>query len=402
MKQTVKYKLNPTEEQENHLHNLSLIATKLYNTDNYQRRSEWEETGKIPSVYDQKKELKENHWYRLLPSQTAQEVIFNLQRNYNSWFKLRKEDKTANPPKFRKKEKLSPITFYQQFKVIKDKIKLSVSRKYKKEREINSLEINFDLWEENEGTAKMCQIIFDKGKWYAHIVYEIEEPKTKLNNKVMAIDIGVLNTAVTRDNQGNSTIYKGGELLSIQRYFNKVMGNLKSKLMKQNPKRHSSKALRNLSKKRNAQINQILHTKSKEIVNEAKKNDVKTIAIGDIRNIRKNSNHGRKNNQKLHSWSFSKLTQQIEYKAIQSGIRFVRVNERDTSKSCSCCGTVRKSNRVKRGLYKCKICGRIQNADVNGATNILQKYLQLFPKEDRSSGCVAQPKVSMVENVLPR
>ena len=38
MKQTIIYKLNPTKEQENHLHNLCSIATKLYNTDNYQRR----------------------------------------------------------------------------------------------------------------------------------------------------------------------------------------------------------------------------------------------------------------------------------------------------------------------------------------------------------------------------
>lgn len=402
MKQTIKYKLNPTKEQEGHLHNLCSIATKLYNTDNYQRRKVWEETGKIPSVYDQKKKLNKNHWFKLLPSQTAQEVSFNLQRNYNSWFKLRKKDKSNNPPKFKKKELLSPITFYQQFKIIKDKIKLSVSRKYKKEKGINSLEIGFDLWRENKGIAKMCQIIFNKGEWYAHVVYEITEPKVDLNDKVMGVDIGVINTAVTRDNKGNSTIYKGSQLLSVQRYFNKTIGNLTSKLTKQYPKRYSSKNLKKLSKKRNIQMNQMLHTISKRIVNEAKRNDVKTIVIGDITDIRKDKQWRKKSSQKLHSWSFSKLTQQIEYKAIQSGIRFVRVNERNTSKTCSVCGTDRKNNRVKRGLYKCKICGKTQNADVNGATNILKKYLQLFPMENRSSGCMAQPKVSMIENVLSR
>ena len=402
MKQTIIYKLKPNFEQENHLHNLCSIATKLYNTDNYQRREAWDKTGKIPSVYTQKKKLKDNVWFKLLPSQTAQEVSFTLQRNYNSWFKLRKKDNKANPPMFRKKEMLSPLTFYQQFKIIKDKIKLSVSRKYKQEKGIKSIEMEFDLWRENKGTAKMCQIIFNKGEWYAHIVYEIIEPKINLNNKVMAIDVGVINTAVTSDNQGNSTIYKGGELLSVQRYYNKTIGKLTSKLTKQFPKRHSSKTLRKLNKKRNNQMNQMIHTISKKIVNEAKKNNVKTIVIGDITDIRKDKHWRKKTSQKLHSWSFSKLTQQIEYKSILSGIRFVRVNERDTSKTCSCCGTIRKSNRVKRGLYKCKICGRIQNADVNGATNILKKYLQLFPMENRSSGCVAQPKVSMINNVLSR
>ena len=55
MKQTIKFKLNPTKEQEEHLHNLCSIATKLYNTDNYQRRQEQGKTGKIPNAYAQKK-----------------------------------------------------------------------------------------------------------------------------------------------------------------------------------------------------------------------------------------------------------------------------------------------------------------------------------------------------------
>ena len=63
---------------------------------------------------------------------------------------------------------------------------------------------------------------------------------------------------------------------------------------------------------------------------------------------------------------------------------------------------IRKSNRKKRGLYVCKFCGRTINADVNGAVNILKKYLQSFNFESRSSGCVAQPKVSMINNVLSR
>src|SRR3972149_2484859 len=109
MKQTIKYKLRTTIEQEKHLSNLCFYATKLYNTDNYQRRKVWEDTGKIPNAYSQKKLLKDNHWFKLLSSQTAQEVCFVLQQNYNSWFVLRKKYDKANPPKFRKKSMLSPI-----------------------------------------------------------------------------------------------------------------------------------------------------------------------------------------------------------------------------------------------------------------------------------------------------
>ena len=58
--------MKPNFEQEKHLHNLCSIATKLYNTDNWQRREAWDKTGKIPNVYTQKKALKDNHWFKLL------------------------------------------------------------------------------------------------------------------------------------------------------------------------------------------------------------------------------------------------------------------------------------------------------------------------------------------------
>lgn len=399
MKQTIIYKLNPNFEQEKHLHNLSSIATKLYNTDNYQRRQEWEKTGKIPNVYVQKKILKDNVWFRLLPAQTAQEVIFSLQRDYNSWFKLRKKDDKAKPPLFRKKDRLSQITFYQQFKITGNKIRISMLRKYGREHNFRFMEIEFEKWKQLQGISKMCQIVFRNGEWFAHVIYEITEPEIKLNDKVMAIDLGIINTAVTRDNQGNSTIHTGKGILSVQHYFNSRIARVQSKLPKN---RKWSKTLTRLTEKKNRQIKQMLHTISKRIVEQARQNGIKTIVIGDITDIRKDRHFRKKESQKLHSWSFSKLTQQIEYKAVLSGIRFVRVNEKDTSKTCSCCGTIRKSNRIHRGLYRCKNCRRVINSDLNGAINILKKYLQIFPKEDRSIGKVALPLVSRIENVIPR
>jgi len=399
MKQTIIYKLKPNFEQEKHLHNLCSIATKLYNTDNYQRRKEWEEIGKIPSWYTQKKALKTNHWFRLLPSQTAQEVCHNLQGAYNSWFNLRKKDEKARPPGFRKKDMLSPISFFQQFKIVDNKIKLSMSMKYRKEKDIKLIEMEFNKWKEAQGTPKFCQIIFKKGKWFVHIVYEIEEPSVKLNDNVMAIDLGIINTATTVDTYGKTNIYSGKQILSIQHYFNKEKGKLQSILTKQYPKRYWSRTLNILQKKQDRQINQAMHNHSKSIIQDCKNKNIKTLIVGDITDIRKDKHWRKKQSQKLHSWSFSKFTKQLEYKAIQEGIRFVNVNEKYTSQKCNVCGVIRRSNRKYRGLYVCKKCGNSVNADVNGAVNILQKYLQDFMS--RSIGNVALPSVTRLQNVVP-
>jgi len=363
------------------------------------RREAWEKIGKIPSVYVQKKVLKDNVWFKLLPSQTAQEVCFVLQQNYKSWFSLRKKDATANPPMFRRKDKLSPIAFYQQFKVVDGTIRLSMSRKYSQENKIKFLQIPFIKWKSETGIAKFCQIIFDNGKWFAHLVFEISESQPVLNDGVMAVDLGIIKNAVTVDTAGRSRIYSGGQILAIQHYFNKEKAKLQSVLQKQFPKRHLSRALRILQDKQNKQINQSLHTYSKAIVNDCLNHHIRTLVVGDIKDIRKDKNFGSVGNQKLHSWSFSKFTQQLEYKCVRVGIRFVRVNEAYTSQTCSVCGIVKKSNRKHRGLYVCKSCGSILNADVNGASNILKKYLRDFLS--KSIGVVAMPSVARITNVCP-
>ena len=65
-----------------------------------------------------------------------------------------------------------------------------------------------------------------------------------------------------------------------------------------------------------------------------------------------------------------------------------------TSQTCCMCGTICKSNRVHRGLYVCKQCGAVINADVNGAINILKRYLPGQIGASWSSGCLAQPAVN--------
>ena len=81
------------------------------------------------------------------------------------------------------------------------------------------------------------------------------------------------------------------------------------------------------------------------------------------------------------------------------GITVEEVSERDTSKSCSCCGRKRDANRVERGLYVCVECGTVANADVNGAENIRQKVSPSSPtlSVDRSNGWLAQPSTFLFD-----
>ena len=107
-------------------------------------------------------------------------------------------------------------------------------------------------------------------------------------------------------------------------------------------------------------------------------NNINTVIIGDVKGIRKDNNLGHVNNQKLHSLPYNKIYQMLEYKLRLKGIRLIKQKESYSSQTSPIAPFVnkeyaKKSNRIKRGLYRDK--DKMWNADIVGAYNILRLYL---------------------------
>jgi len=94
-----------------------------------------------------------------------------------------------------------------------------------------------------------------------------------------------------------------------------------------------------------------------------------TIAVGELKGIRMDKDWGDAGNQKLHAWPFNKLAEFLTYKAALASIQVVKLPEKYTSATCSVCGKRVKKVRVHRGLFV--HCGKVFNADLVGAYNIL-------------------------------
>jgi putative transposase len=107
---------------------------------------------------------------------------------------------------------------------------------------------------------------------------------------------------------------------------------------------------------------------------------VSKLYIGDLNGIRKEANHGKKGNQKLHNfWAFSLVEKRIVELGEEYGMMVKKVSERDTSKTCCLCGK-QHNGRVERGLMVCHEKHQSINADVNGAVNILNVAVNRFPR----------------------
>jgi putative transposase len=372
------------------------ICTKIWNKANYYCRQQWETTGKIPSYYELARVFQDDCWCRQVHSHSAQAILHKLSESYKSWFQLRKVDTLANPPMYRKKSTISTVTFTKfAIRVNGQLVKLTLRRD--QYFFFNAqLQPNVTVNQEN-----IVRIEVKNG--FANIVYQVEEPSLKQNGQVMGIDLGVINTATTMKEDGEARVYTGKHLLSIQRYFNKKIGQTKSIITKQSKdKKHWSNHLSKLARKQEKQIRQVLHAQTRAIVDDCVASNVSAVVVGDLTNIRKlrsDTKNPKKftkarsygqNNQKVYAWRFEQFTATLEYKLKLKGILLVQVNERNTSKTCSRCGEVRTRNRKTRGLYICSKCSAVMNADVNGAVNILNTYLRPI---GRSSADVNSAKV---------
>ena len=65
------------------------------------------------------------------------------------------------------------------------------------------------------------------------------------------------------------------------------------------------------------------------------------------------------------------MRRQLEYKQSWLGGQVLAINPAYTSQKCACCGHTHKDNRQSQSRFICLECGYKENADINGARNIL-------------------------------
>jgi len=149
----------------------------------------------------------------------------------------------------------------------------------------------------------------------------------------MSIDLGLDNLATITFLENEETyIIDGKKLKSRRKYFDKEIKYYQSIPMKQtgSKKFKDTKRIKKLRKKNRDYNLNYLHHGANQIIAFAKKHKVRTIVIGDMKNIKK----GMKNNKSFVKTPIQALKKRIEYKGLICGINYVEQNEAYTS-GCS-------------------------------------------------------------------
>ena len=346
-------------------------------------------------------------------TQECGKIVDGVINDWKSYFAARDEYR-KNPKKFtgkprrpkcqKVKDKMNEVIFdaatilglryvkNNKTEVIKNnKISFSLPKKAKRKFKMKNLEVNLSNFKfpkglnENLSNLQQVRICYDKKneRFYLAFIYRIEvsEINTASNNDIMAIDLGQNNLITGVFNESPYRfILDGKELKSKIAYVNSRMARLQSKEMKKSKSSKNFKLTKKMKKLYNYWRNYTwtyIHKCSSKTVKKALENKCSTIVIGDFKGIKRN----KKRMKYFVTIPYVTLINQIKYKAKKVGIKVVMINESYTS-GCSCIDDYEiskecynKKRRKKRGDFVTNNGFHI-NADVNGAYNILRKYLK--------------------------
>lgn len=219
-------------------------------------------------------------------------------------------------------------------------------------------------------------LMFIRGEFYLLATCDVETPEPEDVDDYMGVDLGIVNIATTDDGEH----FSGKVVNRVRHRYDRIRRKLQKK---------GTKSAKRLLKKRSGKeyrfINDVNHCISKAIVKKAQRTE-RGIAIEALTGIRGRVRLRKSQRTQLHSWSFAQLGFYIHYKAELSGVSLVKVDPRNTSRMCSCCGHISKSNRSNQAAFKCTECDFSAHADVNAATNIGRRASVNTPYADSDLG----------------
>ena len=334
----------------------------------------------------------------------AQQTLRAVDFAFRSFLKSIGKVEKVHPPKCREKGSLYTLTIAGSTIRIRDGfLTIPTSKTYSSV--LNSHKIRIKVPDRlNYKKIKEIKIIpVYKGRAFKiAYCYEVDGENLNLNrDNSLGIDIGLDNLATCVTNSGTSFIMDVRKIKHINRNWNKRRAYLQSILAKQG--RFSSKLLDRITLKRNNRANDYLKKTARYIVNFCIANDIGTIVCGYNPNFKRGINIGSKTNQNFTQISFGSLRRQLKNLCERYQMQYIEQEESYTSKASFFDNDeipiyneadpqkYKFSGKgIKRGLYRASD-GRIMNADVNGALNILKKSKQRLNFERLFVGFLNNP-----------
>lgn len=285
-------------------------------------------------------------------SQVKQNISKRINYAFQHFFRRVKEKKgKAGFPRFKNLNRYKSITYPQSgFKLLPDK-RIFVSQ-------IGNIPIV--LHRVPKGKLKTFCIKKTALGWFA--IFSCENVPVKsieVSNNHIGIDVGIENFAVLSNGE---RIENPKLLKKSEKKLSKFQRRLSRKKKGSKNRRKSRFKVAKLHQRIFNQRNDFLHKTSFSIIKQFKIISVEKLQI---KNMVKNNYLAKS----INDASWGSFLQMLFYKVEKTGGQLVRINPKNTSRTCSKCGNIQDMPLSNR-KFKCLKCGFVCHRDLNASLNI--------------------------------
>jgi IS605 OrfB family transposase len=361
-------------------------SKNLYNAALYEMRQVYITTNLYLTYNEIQRRMQDHEAYKALPAKVSQQILMVLDKNWKAYREALKayyEDPSkflGRPklPKYKHKTEGRNILIYtiQAMSRGKNGLKCGIIKPSMLAIKVKTQQKDVD----------QVRIVPRKGFYMVEVVYAQERKPTAVDPALHAgVDIGVDNLAALASNKPGfvPVVVNGRGMKSTNQFYNKRKAELQSKLGHTG----TTKRMERMTNKRTRRIDHDLHTVSRWIIDLLVAEGIGTLIIGKNEGWKQESSMSKKQNQHFVQIPHARFISMLTYKAELAGITVKLTEESYTSKASFLdrdpLPVYGKTNgekliwsgkRIKRGLYRASD-GRLINADINGASNIIRKVV---------------------------
>lgn len=379
MIKTIRVMLLPNNKQKTKLFLYANTSRYVYNWAIERERSNYKDGNKFISDYELRKEftqLKKQEgyvWLSNISNDAMKQSIKDACDAYKKFFKG-----ISKYPRF-KSRKFSTPSFYQ------DNVKIRFTETHVKVEGFasslkrNKQKLNWIRLAEHNRIPTNCKyynprIKYDGLNWYITVGVNYDDCTNEPKNNGIGIDLGIKDLAICSDGNVYKNINKSKKIKRLEKKKRRLQRSISRKI--KNSERKGRQTCNTVKAKKkflkvSHKLTNIRHNYLHQTTSSIVKREPSFICIEDLNvsGMMKN----RHLSKAVQQQCFYEFRRQIEYKAAWNNIKIVIADRfYPSSKTCYCCGTIKKDLKLSDRIYKCECCGNVIDRDYQAALNLKQ------------------------------
>ena len=376
MYKSIKIELKLTNEQKIQVNKTIGVERFIYNEYIKYNQEQYKSNNKFVSAFDFSKYINnvylpnnpDKKWIKDVSSKSVKQAMIYGEKAFKKFFKG-----LSAFPVFKKKGKNELGAYFVKnnktdFEFYRHKIKIP-TLKFVRVKEYGYIPKNANI---KSGTISKIA-----DRYFLSLVIEVEDTikATNTNTKGLGVDLGIKDTAICSNGMVFKNINKTKKVKKIKKKIKREQRKMARSVEYSKSNKIKLKELKNFNKKKLKvqrlfyKLNCIRDDYNNKMVDEITRTKLKYITIENLKvsNMMKNKHLSKA----IQEQNFYTIRTKLINKCKERNIELRLVDTfYPSSKTCSCCGNIKKDLKLNDRIYKCSNCGLEIDRDYNASINL--------------------------------